>query len=69
MSEREALTKRTIPFMTLSDGTTSSRTAPPAQSGTDLNANQRAQARFTIDGNVIGTLHDSHLGCRLTTTQ
>lgn len=54
MSDRDALTSRTIPFMTLSDGTASSQTAPPPSLDASLNADEKAKARFTIDGNIIG---------------
>jgi sorbose reductase len=54
MSDRDGLTARTIPFMELSDGSATSLTAPPAPLPHYLNAEGRAIARFSVEGNVVG---------------
>ncbi|KAL9534697.1 NADP-dependent mannitol dehydrogenase [Sphaerulina musiva] len=55
MADRESLTARVLPFMTLSDGSESSQTAPPAPLPHYLNAEGRALARFAVEGNVVIT--------------
>jgi sorbose reductase len=54
MSDRDGLTARTIPIMELSDGSATSLTAPPAPLPHYLNAEGRAIARFSVEGNVVG---------------
>lgn len=49
MADRESLTARVLPFMTLSDGSESSQTAPPAPLPHYLNAEGRALARFAVE--------------------
>lgn len=41
--------------MTLSDGTSSSKTAPPQPLGTAMSPHERAKARFSVTGNAIVT--------------
>lgn len=53
MADREALTTRQVPSMTLSEGTPSSQTAPPAQTTSD--PSEAAKARFSITGNAVVT--------------
>lgn len=53
MSDRESLTSRTLPFMKLSDATEASMTAPPAPLPQSLGKEQRALARFAVEGNVV----------------
>ncbi|GAB7366601.1 hypothetical protein MBLNU230_g8586t1 [Neophaeotheca triangularis] len=55
MADRENLSKRAIPFMTLSDGSEASATAPPPPMPHYLNAEGRALARFAVEGNVVVT--------------
>ncbi|KAH9827992.1 putative D-arabinitol 2-dehydrogenase [Teratosphaeria destructans] len=55
MADRDSLTSRDIPFMKLSDGATSSLTAPPPPLPHYLNAEGRALARFAVEGNVVVT--------------
>ncbi|TKA26775.1 hypothetical protein B0A50_04221 [Salinomyces thailandicus] len=55
MSDRDNLSSRTIPFMTLSDGSSSSLTAPPPPLPHYLNTEGRALARFAVEGNVVIT--------------
>ncbi|KXS96039.1 hypothetical protein AC578_2272 [Pseudocercospora eumusae] len=55
MSDRDKLTSRTLPFMTLSDGSEASMTGPPAPLPHYLNAEGRALARFAVEGNVVIT--------------
>lgn len=54
-TDRDALTSRVLPFMTLSDGSDSSLTAPPAPMPHYLNNDGRAVARFAVEGNVVRT--------------
>jgi NAD(P)-dependent dehydrogenase (short-subunit alcohol dehydrogenase family) len=54
-TDREALTARKIPHMTLSDGNSSSLTGPPVPIPNTLDAEGRAQLRFAIKGNAIVT--------------
>ncbi|KAK6439077.1 hypothetical protein LTR95_004728 [Oleoguttula sp. CCFEE 5521] len=55
MADRNALTSRQIPFMTLSDGSDSSLTAPPPPLPHYLTPDGRAVARFAVEGNVVVT--------------
>ena len=55
-TDRDALTSRLIPFMTLSDGSDASLTAPPAPMQHYLNNDGRAVARFAVEGNIVSTL-------------
>lgn len=55
LTTRDALTKRTIPQMILSDGSSSSLTAPPAPISEDLSDEVRAFERFRVKGNAIVT--------------
>lgn len=56
MSDRDALSSRKIPFMELSDGSSSaSLTAPPPPLPHYLNAEGRALARFAVEGNAVST--------------
>ncbi|KAK5113258.1 hypothetical protein LTR62_003594 [Meristemomyces frigidus] len=55
MSDRDALTSREIPFMKLSDGSSSSLTAPPPPLPHYLKPEGRAMARFAVEGNVVIT--------------
>ncbi|KAL2044704.1 hypothetical protein N7G274_002478 [Stereocaulon virgatum] len=54
-NDRAALTARTIPHMTLSSGTTSSMTGPPAPMPHYLTAEGRAIKRFAVGGIAILT--------------
>ncbi|KAF7594626.1 hypothetical protein BBP40_008716 [Aspergillus hancockii] len=51
---RNALTKRSLPSMVLSDGSPSSMT-PPSQSEVESDATIGAQKRFTVSGNAVIT--------------
>ncbi|KAF2860566.1 NAD(P)-binding protein [Piedraia hortae CBS 480.64] len=51
-TSREDLSSRTLPFMTLSDGST---TAPPAPFPPSMTPTQRATERFKVHGGVIIT--------------
>ena len=53
-SSREDLESRVLPSMTLSDGSESSMTAPPAPFSKDLSATERAAKRFEVKGNIVG---------------
>jgi len=53
ISERDALIDRRLPTMTLSDGSASSMTGPPAPFPHYLSAAGRAQYRFAVEGNAI----------------
>lgn len=53
MADRDSLTSRTLPFMTLSDGSEASATGPPPPLPHYLNAEGRALARFAVEGNII----------------
>lgn len=55
MADRASLSARAIPFMTLSDGSASSKTAPPEPLSSFLNAQGRALARFSVKGNAVIT--------------
>ena len=54
-TDRDALTDRVLPFMTLSDGSEASSTGPPPPLPHYLNAEGRAIARFAVEGNVVST--------------
>ncbi len=54
-NERASLTSRTLPQMTLSDGSTSSMTGPPPPMPHYLTAEGRAIKRFAVEGNAIRT--------------
>jgi len=54
-TDRDALTSRVIPFMTLSNGETPSLTAPPPPMPHYLEPAGRAVARFAVEGNVVST--------------
>ncbi|KAB8071564.1 hypothetical protein BDV29DRAFT_179014 [Aspergillus leporis] len=54
LSDRDALTKRSVPSMILSDGSSSSMTPPP-QSKVESDATIGAQKRFTVRGNAVVT--------------
>lgn len=53
--DRSKLTARVPPSMTLSDGTSSSKTAPPQSLDSTLRPHERAKARFNVSGNAIVT--------------
>lgn len=55
MVERSKLTARIPPSMRLSDGTSSSKTAPPQSPGTTAPPHERVKARFSVTGNAIVT--------------
>nr|POE75453.1 nadp-dependent mannitol dehydrogenase [Quercus suber] len=55
MADRDSLTSRTLPFMTLSDGSEASLTGPPLPLPHYLTHEGRAVARFAVEGNVIVT--------------
>ena len=52
-SSRADLTSRTIPLMSLSDGSPASMTGPPAPMPHYLSAEGRAVRRFAVEGNAI----------------
>ncbi|MCJ1247491.1 hypothetical protein MMC30_004705 [Trapelia coarctata] len=52
---RDALTERNLPKMTLSDGSSASMTGPPPPMPDHLDAAGRAAARFEVKGNAIIT--------------
>lgn len=54
-TDRDALTARILPQMTLGDGTPSSLTGPPAPTPHHLSGEERAKFRFAIKGNAIVT--------------
>ncbi len=54
-NDRASLTSRTLPKMTLSDGSTSSMTGPPPPVPYYLTAEGRAIKRFAVEGNAIRT--------------
>ncbi|KAL9604675.1 MAG: hypothetical protein Q9219_000395 [cf. Caloplaca sp. 3 TL-2023] len=54
-ADRDALTSRSLPHMTLSAGDASSMTGPPAPMPHYLSAEGRAVKRFAIEGNAIIT--------------
>ena len=51
-TDRDALSSRVLPFMTLSRGDEASLTAPPPPMPHYLNSEGRALARFAVEGNV-----------------
>ncbi|RDW87496.1 oxidoreductase-7 [Coleophoma crateriformis] len=53
--DRDALTSRTIPHITLSKGDVSSMTPPPIPPSASLTTAERAQQRFSVTGNAIIT--------------
>jgi len=53
--DRDALTSRSIPHMTLSSGDASSMTAPPPPMPYYISAEGRAVKRFAVEGNAIRT--------------
>ncbi len=57
MGDRDSLVSREIPFMKLSDGSSSSLTAPPQPLPAPYYtmADGRAVARFAVEGNVVST--------------
>lgn len=55
MADRDNLKTRTIEYMTLSDGSDTSLTAPPPPLPHYLKPEGRAIARFAVEGNVVGT--------------
>ncbi|KAI4211521.1 MAG: hypothetical protein LQ351_005697 [Letrouitia transgressa] len=55
INEREALTSRSIPYMTLSTGDESSLTGPPLPMPHYLSSEGRAVMRFSITGNAVIT--------------
>ncbi|PNS14970.1 hypothetical protein CAC42_2199 [Sphaceloma murrayae] len=57
MADRDSLATRQLPAMTLSNGSSSSKTAPPPALPSHLTASERAQARFQVKGTAIGTSH------------
>lgn len=59
---RDALTARAIPFMELSDGSSSSMTAPPSPIPNELAPEKRALKRFEVTGNAIVTGGSGTLG-------
>jgi len=54
-TDRDALTARVLPQMTLGDGTPSSLTGPPAPEPHHLSGEERARFRFSVKGNAIVT--------------
>lgn len=52
-TDRDALSSRVLPFMTLSNGEEASLTAPPPPMPHYLNSEGRALARFALEGNVV----------------
>lgn len=52
-NERDALTSRALPHMTLSTGDPSSMTGPPTPMPHYLSAEGRAVKRFAVEGNAI----------------
>lgn len=55
-TERDALTARSIPHMTLSTGDASSMTGPPPPMPHYLTSEGRAVKRFAVEGNAIRRL-------------
>ncbi|CAK3887811.1 probable D-arabinitol 2-dehydrogenase [Lecanosticta acicola] len=53
--DRNDLSSRVLPFMSLSDGSEASMTGPPPPLPHYLNAEGRALARFAVEGNVVIT--------------
>ena len=56
--DRNDLSSRVLPFMSLSDGSEASMTGPPPPLPHYLNAEGRALARFAVEGNVVSKTHD-----------
>jgi sorbose reductase len=52
-TERDALTSRILPQMTLSKGDETSLTGPPAPASRFLKAQERAAKRFEVHGNAM----------------
>ncbi|KAE8356861.1 hypothetical protein BDV28DRAFT_144774 [Aspergillus coremiiformis] len=63
LPDRDALTKRSVPSMVLSDGSPSSMTAPPT-SKPESDATKGAQERFTVRGNAVVAGGAGTLGLR-----
>ncbi|KAI9732798.1 MAG: hypothetical protein M1834_003736 [Cirrosporium novae-zelandiae] len=61
-TERDALTSRVLPKMTLGDGSFSSKTCPPPPMPSHLDATARAALRFSVKGNAIITGGTGNLG-------
>jgi hypothetical protein len=53
VNEREALKSRMLPHMTLSKGDQSSLTAAPTAAPPHLDARERANLRFQVQGNAM----------------
>lgn len=60
-TDRDALSSRILPFMTLSNGDEASLTAPPPPMPHYLNSEGRALARFAIEGNVVSKVTSFHV--------
>lgn len=60
-TDRDALSSRVLPFMTLSNGDEASLTAPPPPMPHYLNAEGRALARFAVEGNVVSMVLSSDI--------
>ncbi|KAJ9611717.1 hypothetical protein H2200_004901 [Cladophialophora chaetospira] len=54
-TDRNMLTSRIPPSMQLSDGSATSKTAPPKPIPTNISPSERAAARFAVGGNAIIT--------------
>lgn len=52
-AERDALTSRILPQMTLSKGDEMSLTGPPAPTPDNMSAEERATERFEVRGNAM----------------
>ena len=52
-TERNALTSRVLPMMTLSKGDEASLTGPPAPIPHYISAEGRARLRFEVEGNAM----------------
>lgn len=52
---RDELNQRTIPFMTLSSGDATSKTAAPSPIANNITATERVIHRFRVSGNAIVT--------------
>lgn len=61
-NDRDALSTRILPQMTLSDGSDSSMTGPPAPMPHYITPDGRAQLRFSVEGNAIITGGGGTLG-------
>lgn len=51
---RDSLTARVLPFMQLSNGSSSSQTPPPRYQS-EITPKKRAETRFSVTGNAIVT--------------